>query len=98
MHDRVRRLLRLGRLLLCAAERGGDDPVDLRREIGRYGLARRPRGADVQVSADENGNDEHEDPSEHVAARCEIGLAAGISSTFVQLAVPIRPIGLPGHD
>jgi hypothetical protein len=25
-------------------------------------------------------------------------LATGISSRFVQLAVPIRPIGPPGHD
>jgi hypothetical protein len=25
-------------------------------------------------------------------------LVAGISSRFVQLAAPIRPIGLPGHD
>ena len=98
LDDRVRRLLRLDRLLLRGAERRGDDPVDLRGEIGRYGFARRPRGADVQVSADENGHDKHEDPSEHVAARGEIGLAAGISSRFVQLAAPIRPTGLPGHD
>ena len=98
IHDRVRRLLRLRRLLLRGAERRGDDPVDLRREVGRYGFARRPCGADVQVSADQNGYDEHEDPSEHVATRGEIGLVAGISSRFVQLAAPIRPIGLPGHD
>ena len=63
IHDRVRRLLRLGRLLLCGAERGGDDPVDLRRGGRSVRDARRPRGADVQVSADENGHDEHEDPS-----------------------------------
>ena len=50
------------------------------------------------MKGDENGHEEHEDPSEHVAARREIGLAAGISSRFVQLAAPIRPTGLPGHD
>ena len=97
IHDRVRGLLRLRGLLLRGAERGGDDPVDLRRQVGRDRFARRPRGADVQVRADQNGCDEHQDPCQPVAAAGEIGLAAAISSRFVQSAAPVRPIGVRRH-
>ena len=84
------------RRLLGRAQRGVDDPLNLRREVAWAQAARRLCGAGMQVREEYERQDEDGDARGHVAARAAIGLATAVSPVIVQSARPLRPT--PPHD
>ena len=84
------------RRLLGRAQRGVDDPLNLRREVAWAQAARRLCGAGMQVREEYERQDEDGDARGHVATRAAIGLATAVSPVIVQSARPLRPT--PPHD
>ena len=84
------------RRLLGRAQRGVDDPLNLRREVAWAQAARRLCGAGMQVRKEYERQDEDGDARGHVAARAAIGLATAVSPVIVQSVRPLRPT--PPHD